>query len=235
MPQQYNDPNNEWQKYLDPAVLAGLGYAGYQGITKMMPFDPLSGVRDVGINYAFHNGTLGKNPLQSAASAVGDAVAPITTAMKSGLEAMPKSAKIGGAAAAAALLNNALGNPLGKGIDSLTGQATNLDDDPDNAQKKKAQEQLEYQKTIRQAQSDIELEKYRLDPADRFIEERAEKYYNRQKADAQQLREEQDTRSKQWAARNFTAKMATDLMDNWYRSATTANQMINSAASARFG
>lgn len=224
MPQQYNDPNNEWQKYLDPAVLAGLGYAGYQGITKMMPFDPLSGLRDLSTNYAFHSEILGKNPLKSAASAIGDAAAPINVAMKSGLEAMPKSAKIGGAAAAAALLNNVLGNPLGKGIDSLTGQATNLDDDPVNAQKKEAQKQ-----------SDTELEKYRLDPANRFIEEQQEKYYGRQKADAQQLREEQDTRSKQWAARNFTAKMATDLMDNWYRSATTANQMINSAANARFG
>ena len=65
---------------------------------------------------------------------------------------LPGAAKVAGAVGGAILGNQAFGNPLGKAIDSLTGQRTNFDNDPVNRARAVQNKAVEAQQQAQQAQ-----------------------------------------------------------------------------------
>lgn len=220
--EDYNPNQQNTFEDLGNFASAGLlGYAGFQGGKSA-----LNAAKDIGYD-GYKTAVNSGIPRRQVLGAMASDIARNTS--------LGKGAKIAGAAGAALLANNLLGNPVGKLIDTATGQATNLDNDPANTYKSQMRQNANMSREQSRLQGQLTYDQLNNDGTLRYLDEQSEKDRRR----VQQENNRQFYRDTLEARRNSAystrADAAKDLLAGYmqYIPASVANSVRN-VTSARF-
>jgi len=205
------------------ATLLGTGIAAGKNLLQ-------NGVNPIS-NYQVARG-LGSSAPQ-AAKAVGNTL--FSDAGRA-LTKLPGWGKLLGGAALAYDADQLAGQPIEKGIDSLTNQRTNLDNDPVNRQKQQQLQQLQQdqQNGMAQQTSDAQLQQMNDDPKNRFIQQQTDRAHGIQQQDYwnQYNRVQQDAQEQ--SRNQLSANLGIGLMNNWNTSAQNVNAAMQTIGKASY-
>jgi hypothetical protein len=226
------NPSSEGFGFDDLANIGTAGLLGYSGISAARNIAPqLMGINPVG-NYQLYRQGAGNSVGRAVINASKDTASLARRGIQQGWRNMPGGAKIAGAIGAGIVANNMIGNPIGKGIDTITGQATNFDNDPQNAAVKAAQKQQRYEQTAGAAQRNAEIARLRNDPMQNYVDERSEKARREAREQDDYLFNRERNASKEQMRYQLSAGLGLELMNQWQQSArnvSNAMQNINNA------
>lgn len=150
---------------------------------------------------------------------------------------LPGWGKVLAAGGAAYLGNKAMGNPAGKLSDTITNQATNFDNDPENARKQQQLRQMkndaEMQRNQRQMNTPT-LEQLNSDPYQQLVDQRGEKMLRQQQDNEDKIFKRDRKAALEQSRYSLSAQNSRDLMAAWSDSARNVNAAMQTISNARF-